>query len=100
MDGRMMEEPVKFRKKPVVVEAIQFLGRKNWFECWIFVDTADPILEVTYDDEKETLTIPTLEGDHLATKGDWIIKGVAGECYPCKPDIFDLTYEKVEEKDE
>ena len=41
------------------------------------------------------LTIPTLEGDHIANVGDWIIQGVQGEFYPCKPDIFDATYEPV-----
>jgi len=41
------------------------------------------------------LTIPTLEGDHLAKHGDWIIKGIAGEFYPCKPDIFEQTYDVI-----
>ncbi len=79
----------KFRKKPVVIEAIQFTG-KNDKECLAFCPIAkDP------DDTKPSLIIPTLEGNHLCSIGDWIIKGIAGEFYPCKPDIFDATYEKV-----
>ena len=42
-----------------------------------------------------TIEIPTLEGTMIASPGDWIIKGVKGEFYPCKPDVFDITYEKV-----
>jgi hypothetical protein len=42
-----------------------------------------------------TLTIPTLEGDHLASVNDWLIQGVRGEVYPCKPDIFEATYEEA-----
>lgn len=49
------------------------------------------------DAEKLTLTIPTLEGDMVAQDGDWIIRGVKGELYPCKPDIFEATYELVDE---
>ena len=60
----------KFRKIPVVIEAYQT------------------------DEEME---IETLEGVMKADKGDWIIRGVKGELYPCKPDVFEMTYEKVEE---
>lgn len=102
---------MKFRKKPVVVEAEQLLWT-NWGEVCeltegvtgtrglapkevtelfpeveVDVDTGDPLIY---------MLIPTLEGDHLATQGDWIIKGVNGELYPCKPDIFEKTYEPVE----
>jgi hypothetical protein len=80
----------KFRKKPVVIEAIQFTG-KNDKECLSFCPIArDP------EDDRPNLIIPTLEGDHLCSVGDWIIKGVKGEFYPCKPDIFDATYELAE----
>lgn len=79
----------KFRKKPVVIEAIQFTG--NDAECLVFCPTArDPV------DNRPNLIIPTLEGDMLVSVGDWIIKGVNGEFYPCKPDIFEKTYEKAE----
>ena len=61
----------KFRKIPVVIEA--------------------------YQTEEEVL-IETLEGTMKADKGDWIIRGVKGELYPCKPDVFKMTYEKVDEE--
>ena len=80
----------KFRKKPVVIEAMQYGPYPApSVELVMFLDgagaTAGP----------DGITIPTLEGDHLARVGDWIIKGVAGEFYPCKPDIFAATYEEV-----
>jgi len=83
---------MRFRKKPVIIEAIQWDGES---------ETLAELSEFTgqrrlrFDPERETLIIETLEGNHIATKGDWIIKGVKGECYPCKPDIFELTYELV-----
>lgn len=82
----------KFRKKPVEIEAEQWLGNR---ESW------DRIMEMGLRKWKpgsmgsETFSIETLEGDMLAKKGDWIIKGVNGEFYPCKPDIFEKTYDKV-----
>ena len=85
---------MKFRKKPVVIDAIQFLGDdKNVIEC---MDFCQSITKETYR-ANNTLTIPTLEGKMICSKGDWIIKGVNGEFYPCKPDIFEKTYEKVDE---
>ena len=86
----------KYRKKPVVIEAIKYqaeLGNNrimNWLsqqganlsDSWLFFDGE--------------ITIETLEGKMKASDGDWIIKGVKGEFYPCKPDIFEATYEKVE----
>lgn len=63
---------MKFRKKPVVIQAYQNTG-------------------------KEPISIKTLEGTMRADVGDWIITGVKGEQYPCKPDIFEATYEKVED---
>ena len=81
------DRPHRFRKKPVVIEAIHFIG-SNDKQCLQFCPKArDPI------DTKPNLIIPTLEGDHLCSVGDWIIKGVKGEFYPCKPDIFEATYE-------
>ena len=82
---------MKFRKKPVTIEAIQWNG-SNVTELYAFTKGVD---DVRYSDD--TLIIPTLEGDMVATKGDWIIKGIKGEYYPCKPDIFEATYEPVEE---
>ena len=77
----------QFRKKPVVVEA-----RKNqlgeFFGDW-------PGVEINYPGSMGAARITTLEGLMIANPGDWIIKGVAGEFYPCKPEIFHQTYEVV-----
>lgn len=81
---------MKFRKKPVVIEAIQYKG-DNKQEIMDFVGE-DCRTNTGYD----FLTIVTLEGNHKAEINDWIIKGVKGEFYPCKPDIFEETYDKVE----
>jgi hypothetical protein len=86
---------MKYRKKPVVIEAIQYKGVESFPELAKFMD--DEFLLVTFKPASEQLVIPTLEGDHIANVGDWIIKGVKGEFYPCKPDIFAETYEKVTE---
>jgi hypothetical protein len=86
-----------FTKKPVTVEARQFEGtRKSVDEiiCWMQDSGSDRIGFMAMDELVGTIfVIPTLEGDHRASAGDWIIKGVKGEFYPCKPDIFDQTYE-------
>ena len=85
---------MKFRKKPVIVEAYQYTGLNPRIhaEASEFVGS---VLEVRDHDGKPCLVIPTLEGEHIASPGDWIIRGVQGEHYPCKPDIFAATYEKV-----
>jgi len=85
---------MKYRKKPVVIEAMQFTNETkdqvlNFIAC-----SAHP----SWDDAgNPSLKIQTLEGWHTATLGDFIIKGIAGEFYPCKPDIFEATHEKVKE---
>jgi len=81
-----------FRKKPVVIEAIRYTGINERLHAELneFVGCE---LEVRDHAGLLCLVIPTLEGDHIATPGDWVIKGVKGECYPCKPDIFTATYE-------
>jgi len=92
----------KFRKKPVVVEAVQWTGY-NGHEIIKFVGQnlhfSQPPSGYKHsnDDSLELLTIqiPTLEGVMTANQMDWIIKGVNGEFYPCKPDIFEKTYEAV-----
>jgi hypothetical protein len=79
---------MKFRKKPVVIEAVQWDGtnvaeiREHFgaFLGWTF-------------GAQEGIKIETLEGVHFASKGDYVIKGVKGEFYPCKPDIFQMTYD-------
>jgi hypothetical protein len=85
----------RYRKKPVVIEAIQMPS-----ETWPFVARADRMGEIETMMKGVTarwigpsLAIKTLEGTMTASPGDWIIKGVSGEFYPCKPDIFEATYE-------
>lgn len=84
MVGTVME----YRKKPVVVMAIQWDGR-NSNAIKVFCG------EAVLADNGNTLLIGTLEGPHVASEGDFIIKGIAGEFYPCKPDVFQMTYEPV-----
>jgi hypothetical protein len=99
----------KYRKKPVVIEAVQ-LHWSNWSEMCEFADVgklSDGKPEGCYVDEDGKATpnangriglhIPTLEGVMLGVENDFIIRGVKGELYPCKPDIFEATYEKVED---
>lgn len=84
----------KFRKKPVEVEALQY---KNDAESIAEIhDFVNGTISVDYSKEPPILKIPTLEGEMKAKPGDYIIKGVEGEFYPCRSDIFDKTYEKVE----
>lgn len=92
----------KYRKKPVVIEAKQWTG-DNTTEIKLFVGKELNIsippsgMERDYDIPNEVyrIVIPTLEGDMTAIRHDMIIKGVKGEFYPCKPDIFEKTYEQV-----
>lgn len=86
-----MSEVKKYRKKPVVIEAIQFDGTnssqvKDWVGTCFYIGNDSKLL------------IKTLEGEMTISKGDYVIKGVKGEFYPCKPDIFEESYElEVEE---
>jgi hypothetical protein len=82
-----VNEPKKYRKKPVIIEAIQFTG-SNQDNVKRFCSTVKPA-----DFEMTALVIPTLEGDMRVDAGDYVIKGVKGEFYPCKADIFNMTYE-------
>jgi hypothetical protein len=88
---------MKFRKKPVVIEAMQFIrGEEHKVILWAHEGLpmeANSIITRSFED---CLNIRTLEGTMLATPGDWIIKGVKGEFYPVKDDIFHETYEAVE----
>ena len=100
---------MKFRKKPVVIEAFQMtperrIDNSDWpdwlHEAWnLHPDDVGSVVAAHYpnSDGTDRLTIHTLEGVHLVNWGDWIIRGVKGELYPCKPDIFAMTYEFVEE---
>jgi hypothetical protein len=85
----------KYRKKPVVVEAIQFID--VFSDVFVFVSEKDHFEFPVYvtDSGDKVLRIKTLEGEMAANKGDWIIRGVNGEFYPCKPDIFQKTYERA-----
>jgi len=88
----------KYRKKPVVVEAFRWTGGPDQTEDpeWIIEAIKDG--KVSFDRavaEGLTMKIDTLEGVMTAVPGDYIIRGVAGEIYPCKPDIFEQTYEPV-----
>lgn len=84
---------MKFRKKPIVIEAVQWKG--TW---------TDEMAEFTKDKQGRSfsfeqygvLYVKTLEGTMVANKGDWIIKGIKGEFYPCAKEIFEQTYEPVE----
>ena len=83
---------MRFRKKPVVIEAMQWNGNnweelKTWSNCGLMYE---------YPAREKKISIKTLEGRMIASSGDWVIKGVKGEFYPVKNDIFLETYEKVE----
>ena len=84
-------EMKKYRKKPVEVEAIQWDGKSETLDK--LFDFCKP--RHVFTKNGAVLIIETLEGNHNALLGDFIIKGVKGECYPCKNEIFHLTYEKV-----
>jgi hypothetical protein len=80
----------KFVKKPVVIEAVQWDGLADTANIFIGESYGKDWWYASYNDV--SIIIPTLEGNHVGLVGDWIIKGVKGEFYPCKPDIFELTY--------
>lgn len=82
----------KYRKKPVVIEAVQWII-SNAEEVREFSKNND--CEVVVKEDMGVVTIDTMEGVMTAFIGDWIIKGVQGELYPCRPDIFEMTYDEV-----
>jgi hypothetical protein len=86
----------KFRKKPVVVEARQYTEEDRASVVEWCGATSTGIDDCGCEYELKNIRIHTLEGVMLAAPGDWIIYGVKGEFYPCKPDIFEATYERVE----
>lgn len=98
---------MRFRKKPVVIEAVQ-LRWTTWCDVCAFLGDIISVENPGRNTESYSdtcgevgpqyieLDIPTSEGVMTAKHGDWIIKGVKGEFYPCKPDIFEATYEAVE----
>lgn len=86
----------KYRKKPVVVDAILYSGYNgNGFvfdEAPEWFTNAIGDYSLVFDDSDEQLKVNTLEGEMIVSPGDYIIRGVKGEIYPCKPDIFEMTY--------
>lgn len=94
MEG-FISKRMKYRKKPVIIEAIQFEDNSDRIiEIHEFM--GGDTIRVNYEDKDNPyLKIETLEGIMKASVGDYIIKGVNGEFYPCKPDIFEKTYKRV-----
>lgn len=94
MEG-FISKRMKYRKKPVIIEAIQFEDNSDRIiEIYEFM--GGDTIRVNYEDKDNPyLKIETLEGIMKVSVGDYIIKGVNGEFYPCKPDIFEKTYERV-----
>lgn len=84
----------RYRKKPVVVQAVQYDGN---FRCLDIFPMSEVSHFVVLRDKNgnECINIPTLEGEMIASIGDYIIRGIEGEYYPCKPNIFEATYEKL-----
>ena len=87
----------KYRKKPVVIEAVQLKDESiieviNWITDYISIK-----IDTDENDNIIGMIIPTLEGAMKASMNDYIIKGIQGEYYPCKPEIFEATYELVEQ---
>lgn len=80
---------MKYRKKPIIVEAVQWLGH-NADEIFDFIGKDN----MAWDNAQ--LCVFTLEGVYRSEVGEYIIKGIKGEFYPCKPDIFEMTYEAVD----
>lgn len=90
---------MKYRKKPVVIDAMQYTqdtlhSVMTWIET--FVEHNSEVL--SYNEEANRFDCITLEGKLEISEGDFLIRGVKGEFYPCKPDIFHLTYDTVEEE--
>lgn len=93
----MSDKPQTFRKKPVEIQAMQIeddLNQVEKVQAWIYENggvSSAPFLP----DTNRVISVQTLEGEMWAGLGDWIIRGVKGEFYPCKPDIFEATYDAV-----
>jgi len=91
----------KYVKKPIVVEAMKFEGDMRSYHAivsWVKESGFNQDYEVMCNFGRGGIALPTLEGDMTANVGDWIIKGVKGEFYPCKPDIFEATYTELTDK--
>ena len=86
-----------YRKKPVQIQAFQFYMNLDYSNGTVPHWFCKNVYDGVVIDNGDHLIIKTLEGDHRANVGDYIIRGVKGELYPCKPDIFEMTYERVYE---
>lgn len=95
----------KYRKKPVVIEAFQMTLERRWnnsewpnwlHQAWNKEPLEEGAVWIDHNDlKREKLVCGTLEGFYRIDWNDWIIQGVKGEIYPCKPDIFEITYELI-----
>jgi len=90
---------MKYRKRPVIIEAEQFYPIENMSDPGFKVSNIDAVEKDPWWKfwSKTGWSIKTLEGRHEVTQGDWIITGVENEKYPCKPSVFEKTYEKVDD---
>lgn len=90
---------MKYRKKPVVIDAFRWTGGPDQKEDPVWIREAIERGDIFFrkGDQGIKMSILTLEGAMIANVGDYIIRGIKGELYPCKPDIFEASYEKVEE---
>lgn len=95
----------RYRKKPVIIEAFQMTKERRWnnilwpswlHEAWNRKPGENSLWIDPDDSNKENLVVGTLEGVHQVDWDDFIIQGIKGELYPCKPDIFEMTYEKLD----
>jgi len=92
---------MRFVKKPIVIEAMQFNNDVKGYDILQWANNAQAERGAPFISWKnDKMYIPTLEGVMTASPGDWIIRGIAGEFYPCKPAIFDATYEPCKDKNE
>ena len=92
----------KFRKKPIVIEALEWDGSHHRGMFEFLGGSSDQAISgygnhfyIDHSKVEGGLILKTLEGEHKASIGDYVIKGISGEYYPCKPDIFKATYEQV-----
>lgn len=99
----------RFKKKPVTIEAFQMTRERRFsnevWPAWLYDawqrdrDEPNALYPTELHTVRGTLSISTLEGQHLVSWNDWIVRGVSGELYPVKPDIFAMTYEEVFDDD-
>jgi hypothetical protein len=88
---------LKFRKKPIVIEATQWFKHGDHSDVRKTHYMEIPECDLNFNSWEALGVIDTLEGKHIVSPGDWIITGIKGEKYPCKPDIFEATYEYLED---